>query len=96
MTISQHPYAGVPEISADSWSVNIIFTVLGHSTQPQIFYTYFWDSADHSGRSNIGVVGSNPTRDMNVFVYSGFVLPCVGSGLAAGGPPPIESYRLSI
>jgi hypothetical protein len=34
------------------------------------------------GRSNTGVVGSNPTRSMYVCVYSVFVLSCVDSGLA--------------
>jgi hypothetical protein len=33
------------------------------------------------------VVGSNATRGMNVCVYSVFVLPCVGSGLATGWSP---------
>jgi formate hydrogenlyase subunit 3/multisubunit Na+/H+ antiporter MnhD subunit len=38
-------------------------------------------------RSNTGVVGSNPTRGMDVCVYSVFVLACVGSGLATGWSP---------
>jgi hypothetical protein len=37
-------------------------------------------------RLNAGIVGSNPTRGMDVFVYvyvySMFVLSCVGRGLA--------------
>jgi hypothetical protein len=48
-------------------------------------------------RSNIGVVGSNPTRGMDVCmrlfcVYS--VVVCVGSGLATSWSPVQESYRL--
>jgi hypothetical protein len=37
-------------------------------------------------RKNVGIVGWNPTRDIDVFVcvYSVFVLSCVGSGLATG------------
>jgi hypothetical protein len=34
---------------------------------------------------NTGAVGSNPTRGTDVTVYSVFVLPCVGSGLATAG-----------
>jgi hypothetical protein len=33
-------------------------------------------------RSNTGIVSSNPTRGMDVCVYSEFVLSCVRSGLA--------------
>jgi hypothetical protein len=37
-------------------------------------------------RLDAGIVGSNPTRDMEVFVYmyiySMFMLSCVGTGLA--------------
>jgi hypothetical protein len=40
---------------------------------------------DVLARSNIGILGSNPTQDMDVFcVYSVFVL---GSGLATGWSP---------
>jgi hypothetical protein len=35
-------------------------------------------------RSNIGLVGTNPTKGMDVCVYSMFVLTCVGNGLATG------------
>jgi hypothetical protein len=35
-------------------------------------------------RSNIGIMGSNPTRGMDVCVYSAFVLSCVGSNLMSG------------
>jgi hypothetical protein len=35
-------------------------------------------------RSNIEIVGSNPIRCMDVFVYFVFVLPCVDSGRAMG------------
>jgi hypothetical protein len=31
---------------------------------------------DHSGRSKIGVVGSNPTRDMDVFLFFICVVYC--------------------
>lgn len=34
--------------------------------------------------SNTAVVGSNPTGDTNVYVYSAFVLICVGSGIETG------------
>jgi hypothetical protein len=34
------------------------------------------------GRSNIGIVGSNPSRGMDISLYLVFVLSCVGSGLA--------------
>jgi hypothetical protein len=47
--------------------------------------------ADHSGRaifgrSNTGIVGSNPTRGMNVCVrlFCVCVVLCVGRGLATG------------
>jgi hypothetical protein len=40
--------------------------------------------------SNTGVVGSNPTRGVDVCVYSVFVLPCVGSGLEVGWFPTQE------
>jgi hypothetical protein len=47
-------------------------------------------------RSNAGVVGSNPTRGMNVCVrFSVFVL-CVRRGLTTGWSPSRESYRLCI
>jgi hypothetical protein len=35
-------------------------------------------------RLNTGIVGSNPARDIDVCVYSVFVLSCVGSRLATG------------
>jgi hypothetical protein len=35
-------------------------------------------------RTKTGIVGSNPTRDMDVCVYSVFVVSCVGSGFATG------------
>jgi hypothetical protein len=44
--------------------------------------------------SNTGVVGSNPTRGMNVCIYSFFVLSCVGSSLAAGWSPT-QGVRLT-
>jgi hypothetical protein len=44
-------------------------------------------------RSNTGTVGSNPTWGMDVCVYFVFFF-CVGSDLAAGWSPSIESYRL--
>jgi hypothetical protein len=34
--------------------------------------------------SDIGIVGSNPTRGIDVGVYSVFVLSCVGRGLVKG------------
>jgi hypothetical protein len=34
--------------------------------------------------SNTGINGSNPTQDMDVCVYSAFVLPCVHSSLVMG------------
>jgi hypothetical protein len=48
-------------------------------------------------RLNTGVVGSNPTRGMDVCVRLFCVcVLCVGSGLAAGWSPSKESYRLCI
>jgi hypothetical protein len=49
---------------------------------------------------NAGIVGSNPTGDMNiyvyVYVYSMFVLSCVGRGLAMScDHSSEESYQLS-
>jgi hypothetical protein len=40
-------------------------------------------------RSNTGIVGSNPTPGMDVcvYVYSVFILFCVGSGLVAAWSP---------
>jgi hypothetical protein len=40
-------------------------------------------------RSNTGVVGSNPTQDMDVCVhlFCVYVVLCVGSGLATGWSP---------
>jgi hypothetical protein len=38
-------------------------------------------------RSDTGIVGSNPTRGMDVCVYSVTVLSCAGSGLATGRSP---------
>jgi hypothetical protein len=35
-------------------------------------------------RSNTRIVGSNPSRDMEVCVYSAFILSCVRRGLATG------------
>jgi hypothetical protein len=48
--------------------------------------------------SNIGVMGSNSTRGMDLCVYPVFLLSCASSVLEAGSPPPPhqESYRLSI
>jgi hypothetical protein len=43
-------------------------------------------------RSNTGIVASNPTRGIDICVYSVFVLSCVRSGLEDG----LSSYRLSI
>jgi hypothetical protein len=46
-------------------------------------------------------VGSNPARDMDVFVYSVFVVSCVGSGLATGGSlvqgvlPIVYKYKIT-
>jgi hypothetical protein len=45
-------------------------------------------------RSNTGVVGSNPTRVMDVCVYS--VLSCVCSSLAAGSSPAQGVYFFSL
>jgi hypothetical protein len=42
-------------------------------------------TSDVFGRSNTGIVGSNPTRSTDVCQrFSVFVLSCVGSGLATG------------
>jgi hypothetical protein len=49
--------------------------------------------------SNTGVVGSNPTRgmDVSVCVYSVFVLSCLQvAALRRADPPSKESYRLFI
>jgi hypothetical protein len=35
-------------------------------------------------RWNTGIMGLNPTQDMDICFYSVFVLSCVGSGLATG------------
>jgi hypothetical protein len=37
--------------------------------------------------SDTEIVGSNPTRGLDVCVCSVFLLPCVGSGLATGVIP---------
>jgi hypothetical protein len=47
-----------------------------------VLYMHMDSGADHSGRavfalSNTGIVGSNPTQGMDVYVYSVFVLSCV-------------------
>jgi hypothetical protein len=49
-------------------------------------------------RSNTGVVGSNPTRGIDVGVRLFCVCAglCVGSGLATGWSPSKGSYLLSI
>jgi hypothetical protein len=49
-------------------------------------------------RSNNGVVGSNPTEDMDVYarLLCVCVALCVGSGAATADPPSKESYRLCI
>jgi hypothetical protein len=40
--------------------------------------------AGPNGRSNTGIVGSNPARGMDVFAFFCVVLSCVGSGLVTG------------
>jgi hypothetical protein len=35
-------------------------------------------------RLNTDIMGLNPTRGMDVCLYSVFLLPCVGSGFATG------------
>jgi hypothetical protein len=53
--------------------------------------------ADHSGRSNAGTVGSNPSRGMDVcvWVYSVFMLSYVYvAALRLADPPSKESYHL--
>jgi hypothetical protein len=52
-----------------------------------IFMIPYWSIAYDSGRAvsgmkcfallNTGIVGSNRTKAINVYVYSGFVLSCV-------------------
>jgi hypothetical protein len=44
-------------------------------------------------RSNAGIVGSNPTKGMDVCLCLFCV--CVGSDLQWADPPSKESYRLS-
>jgi hypothetical protein len=48
--------------------------------------TTFAAEVDHSGLSNAGVVGSNPTQGRNVCVhlFCVCVVLCVGNGLATG------------
>jgi hypothetical protein len=46
--------------------------------------------------STTGIMGSNPTRGMDVCVYSVFVLPCVGSGLRRANHLSKEFYCLYI
>jgi hypothetical protein len=47
------------------------------------------------GRSNTGIVGSNPTRGMDVCPwFSVFVLSCV-EALRRADPPSKETYQLS-
>jgi hypothetical protein len=48
-----------------------------------------------AAHSNTWIVGSNPTRGMDICVFTVFVLSCVGDGLATGLSPVQESYRLS-
>jgi hypothetical protein len=45
-------------------------------------------------RSNAGIVGSNPTRGMDVCVRLFCVVLCAGSALRRTDPPSEESYRL--
>jgi hypothetical protein len=47
-------------------------------------------------RSNAGIVGSNPTQDMDLCVrlFCFCVVLCVGTCLATGWSPSKESYRL--
>jgi hypothetical protein len=48
-------------------------------------------------RSKVGTVGSNPSRGMDVWVYSVFVLFCVQvAALRRADPPSKESYQLCI
>jgi hypothetical protein len=58
---------------------NLVFTAAEWSKTRNIF-----------ARRNIGIVGSNPTRGMDVCVYYVFVLSCAGSGLATGLSPVQE------
>jgi hypothetical protein len=49
------------------------------------------------GRMNAGIVGSNPSRGMDMCmrfsVLCCVVLSCVGRGLASGRSPAKESYK---
>jgi hypothetical protein len=48
------------------------------------------------GRSETGIVGSNPTRDKDVCPrFSVFVFSCVGRGLAAGRSP-VQGVLLTV
>jgi hypothetical protein len=79
---------------------------LGYYNYFQPFY-FFPEAprliAEHGGhavsaRSNTDIVGSNPTRGMDVFVclFCDCVAQCVGSSLKTGCSQQNESYRLCI
>jgi hypothetical protein len=54
--------------------------------------------ADHSDRSEAGIVGSNPTQgtDVCVRLFCVCVVLCVGSGLVRADHSSKESYRQCI
>jgi hypothetical protein len=85
------------EVQTVIWSRNAYH--LPRLLQFEIFVNK-WTFADHKwparskawavfARSNTGIMGSNPTRGMDVYVclFCVFVVLCVGSGLATGWSP---------
>jgi hypothetical protein len=52
-----------------------------------------WNAFD---RSNTGIVGSNPTRDTYVCVFSVFVLSWVGSGCVSGWTPVQGACKIHV
>jgi hypothetical protein len=97
---------------AVAWSWQIIY-VFASSTPPCIMHRKkFWSCWAHLpitvaarskawtvfSRSNTGIMGSNPTRGMDVCVllFCVCVVLRVGSGLVTADPPPKESYQLCI
>jgi hypothetical protein len=46
--------------------------------------------------SNTGIMCSNPTSGMNIWDFSVFVLFCIGSGLATGSSPILQTVGKNV